>query len=170
MEEKEMTRQEELQHSALDQTFKLMRYRTKVSANDLQKLQAYIKSLTEDELNQYFKIIAHIQEKQKSGKAIYVSINAIKLCYKLYTAGYKVFPLITKLATKGWSTASGTYSFSMPLLIKSDIESEIFSFGPIAELLKKDNVLDVGVAYNGSLEVDYSTVEKKSETVSAKKK
>ena len=70
-----------------------------------------------------------------------------------------VFPYIEKLATRGWSTSGGTYSFSMPLLDSSVTSSEIFSFGPIEKLVKKDAVLDIGTSYYGALEVDFKWIK-----------
>lgn len=120
-------------------------------------LHNYINNLSDDELEIYTDLASNLYDRRTLGaKSIKVTANAIKLCIKLSQYGYKTFPYIEKLATKGWDTAGGTYSFSMPLLTKSLTYRDIYSFGPIEQLVKEDAELDIGYYEpGGALEVDY---------------
>lgn len=123
----------------------------------LNALRNYINTLSDDELDVYIKKASDLYDRRTRGAiGIKVSLNAIKLCIKLSKLGYKTFPYIEKLATKGWDTAGGTYSFSMPLLTSGLVNNEIFSFGPIDKLVKENAELDVGYSQSTkALEVDY---------------
>lgn len=120
-------------------------------------LKSYIDTLSDDELDAYTKKAIHLYDMRTRGsRGIKISLNAIKLCVKLAAIGYKTFPYIEKLATKGWDTAGGTYSFSMPMLTNGVYNNEIFSFGPIEKLVKEDSQLDVGYSETRkALEVDF---------------
>lgn len=129
----------------------------RVSDKDVRALCKYIQDLTDAETEIYVNLAQDYYDRKTLTKSsrYKISPNAVKLCLKLAKEGYKTFPYIEKLATKGWSTSGGTYSFSMPLLDSSVTSSEIFSFGPIEKLVKKDAVLDIGTSYYGALEVDF---------------
>ena len=64
------------------------------------------------------------------------------------------------MATKGWPTSDGTYSFSMPILVNTGkyideyIENELYSFGPIEKLVSKKNIIDI-YGLKGDLIVDF---------------
>ena len=119
-------------------------------------LDLYLKSLSSDELDTYIKIAEDLYDRRSLGaRSIKVSTNAIKLCIKLSKYDTKTFPYIKKIATKGWDTAGGTYSFSMPLLNKS-IDNELCSFGPIDKLIQEGTKLDVFYnEHTRSNEVDF---------------
>ncbi len=120
-------------------------------------LAKYIEQLSQKETEDYIQIAQNWYDRKTLSKSprIKITTNAVKLCLKLANEGVNTFPFIEKLATRGWGTAGGTYSFSMPLLTDSVIQRDIFSFGPIDKLVKKDTVLDIGNSYHGALEVDF---------------
>ena len=85
-----------------------------------------------------------------------VTLNAIKLCLKLNDLGCRTFPMINKIATRGWDTSGGTYAFSMYALEGDDFAKEYFSFGPIEPMVKKN--ADLVVFFNEHTrctEIDY---------------
>ena len=127
----------------------------------VRELYQYTKQLPQKEVEYYVQIAQNWYDRKTLSKSsrIKITTNAVKLCLRLANEGVFTFPLIEKLATKGWDTAGGTYSFSMPLL--TEIPRDIFSFGPIEKLIKKDSVLDIGNSYYGALEVDYKQKESK---------
>ena len=123
----------------------------------VRELYKYIQRLPQREAEYYVQIAQKWHDRKTLSKSsrIKITTNAVKLCLRLDNEGILTFPLIEKLATKGWDTAGGTYSFAMPLLEDLAFNREIYSFGPIEKLIKKDSVLDVGNSYYGALEVDY---------------
>lgn len=145
-----------LREQALRKTVYLMSHN--IPDCDFRKLKNYINLLSENELKNYIEIAQRLYDRKTISKSnrIKISPNAVKLCLKLADEGCHTFPYIEKLATKGWSTSDGTYSFSMPLLEGTGAwQKDIFSFGPIEKLIKKDTILDIGYSYHGALEVDY---------------
>jgi len=92
-----------------------------------------------------------IDRKTKGNKRAKITHNAIRLTLRIeeIDRNLRVFPFIEKLATKGWSTSDGTYSFSMPILVSKGtdideyIENEIYSFGPIEKLVSNKNTIDI---------------------------
>lgn len=103
-----------------------------------------------------------IDRKTKGNKRAKITHNAIRLTLRIEEAdkSIRVFPFIEKLATKGWPTSDGTYSFSMPILVSIGtdidefIENEIYSFGHIDKLISKKNELEI-YGLSGDLIVDY---------------
>ena len=103
-----------------------------------------------------------IDRKTKGNKRAKITHNAIRLTLRIEEAdkSIRVFPFIEKLATKGWPTSDGTYSFSMPILVSTGtdideyIENEIYSFGPIEKLVSKKNTIDI-YGLKGDLIIDY---------------
>lgn len=103
-----------------------------------------------------------IDRKTKGNKRAKITHNAIRLTLRIEEKdkNIRVFPFIEKLATKGWPTSDGTYSFSMPILISNGndideyIENEIYSFGPIDKLVSKKNKIDI-YGLKGDLIIDY---------------
>lgn len=51
--------------------------------------------------------------------------------------------MIEKIATKGWSTSDGTFSWSIRVLTDR-INNELYSFEPVSMLSSKKYVLSVG--------------------------
>ena len=150
-----MFENDELKSTAWKKTGLLMT--NSIPDKDVCALAEYIMQLSQKETEIYVNIAQMWYDRKtifKSGR-IKITPNAVKLCLKLAKEGVNTFPLIEKLATKGWSTADGTYSFSMPLLTDSVNQRDIFSFGPIDKLIRKDTVLDIGNSYHGALEVDF---------------
>lgn len=103
-----------------------------------------------------------IDRKTKGNKRAKITHNAIRLTLRIEEAdkSIRVFPFIEKLATKGWPTSDGTYSFSMPILVSTGtdideyIENEIYSFGPIEKLVSRKNEIDI-YGLKGDLIIDY---------------
>ena len=102
-----------------------------------------------------------IDRKTKGNKRAKITHNAIKLTLRIEQVdSIRVFPFIEKIATKGWDTKGGTYSFSMPILVSTGkdideyIENEIYSFGPIDKLVSNKNTLDI-YGLNGDLIIDF---------------
>ena len=120
----------------------------------IRQLAQYIESLSDEQAECYVHIAQRwydIRTIRKSSR-IKITTNAVKLCLKLAEQDVFTFPLIEKVATKGWDTAGGTYSFSMSLL--TEPPSDIYSFLSIERLIKKDVVLDIGVSQHGFLEIE----------------
>jgi hypothetical protein len=143
------------QDYAMRRTWLLIK--TDIPDKHMAALKEYIDGLSEKELDCYVNLANNLYDRRTLGaRSIKVTSNAVKMCIKLAKCGYKTFPHIEKLATKGWDTAGGTYSFSMPLLTDGVVNNEIFSFGPINELVKESTELDVGYSEaTRALEVDY---------------
>ena len=102
-----------------------------------------------------------IDRKTKGNKRAKITHNAIRLALRIEEVdNTRVFPFIEKIATKGWDTKGGTYSFSMPILksngkdIDEYIDNEIYSFGPIDKLISNKNKLDI-YGLKGDLIIDY---------------
>lgn len=58
--------------------------------------------------------------------------------------GFTCFPLIEKVARKGWSVADGTFAWSMPLLKDSvGLFNDINSYEPVKMYLLKNSVLNI---------------------------
>lgn len=102
-----------------------------------------------------------IDRKTKGNKRAKITHNSIRLALRIEEIDdIRVFPFIEKIATKGWDTKGGTYSFSMPILVSTGkdideyIENEIYSFGPIDKLVSNKNTLDI-YGLNGDLIIDY---------------
>ena len=102
-----------------------------------------------------------VDRKTKGNKRAKITHNAIKLALRIEQVdSIRVFPFIEKIATKGWDTKGGTYSFSMPILVSTGkdideyIENEIYSFGPIDKLVSKKNIIEI-YGLKGDLIIDY---------------
>lgn len=107
-------------------------------------LDAYIASLSKQELESYVHIAEKLYDLRTLGRTSNkVTLNALKLCLKLSDLGCHTFPMINRIATKGWGTSGGTYAFSMYALEGDDFSKEYFSFGPIENMVKKDSKLTV---------------------------
>ncbi len=117
----------------------------------------YIMNLFEEELDMYIRIAEKLYDMRTLGQTSNkVTLNAIKLCLKLNDLGCKTFPMINKIATKGWGTSGGTYAFSMYALEGDDFAKEYFSFGPIEPMIKKDaNLVVFFNEHTRCTEIDY---------------
>lgn len=117
----------------------------------------YIMNLFEEELDMYIRIAEKLYDMRTLGQTSNkVTLNAIKLCLKLNDLGCRTFPMINKIATRGWDTSGGTYAFSMYALEGDDFAKEYFSFGPIEPMVKKN--ADLVVFFNEHTrctEIDY---------------
>lgn len=117
----------------------------------------YIMNLFEEELDMYIRIAKKLYDMRTLGQTSNkVTLNAIKLCLKLNDLGCRTFPMINKIATRGWDTSGGTYAFSMYALEGDDFAKEYFSFGPIEPMVKKN--ADLVVFFNEHTrctEIDY---------------
>jgi hypothetical protein len=104
----------------------------------------YINCLSNEELDAYIELASNFYDWRTLGdKSIKVTLNAVKLCVKLSECGYKTFPYIERVATKGWDTSGGTYSFSIPLLTAYHNNTDIYSYCQIKDLIKESVKLDV---------------------------
>ena len=146
---------ESVQEYAMRRTVLLIK--TDVPDKYYKELQEYINTLDKSELNCYIQTAQDMYDRRTVGsRSLKVSLNAIKLCLRLAKMGYKTFPYIQKLATKGWDTAGGTYAFSMPCVHSGEVSKEYYSFGPIEKLVKSDSELDVFYnEHNRCMEIDY---------------
>ena len=134
-----------------------------VTEKDEDLLYEYVERLNSVQYQDFVKNVYRlVDRKTKGNKRAKITHNAIRLTLRIEEAdnNIRVFPFIEKLATKGWPTSDGTYSFSMPILISSGkdideyIENEIYSFGPIEKLVSKKNTIDI-YGLKGDLIIDY---------------
>lgn len=101
-------------------------------------LAEYYFSLTEKEKKIFQKYSEKFWLYYKSGAKKYkISKNAILIAIRLKKeCNISCYPFVEKIATKGWSTSGGTFSWSMRIL-EGDTEKEIFSFEPTANIINK---------------------------------
>ena len=134
-----------------------------VTEKDEDLLYDYINRLSPIQYQDFVRNVYRLTDrKTKGNKRAKITHNAIRLTLRIeeIDRNLRVFPFIEKLATKGWPTSDGTYSFSMPILISSGkdideyIENEIYSFGPIEKLVSKKNTIDI-YGLKGDLIIDY---------------
>lgn len=134
-----------------------------VTEKDEDLLYEYVERLNSVQYQDFVKNVYRlVDRKTKGNKRAKITHNAIRLTLRIEEAdnNIRVFPFIEKLATKGWPTSDGTYSFSMPILLNTGkyideyLENEIYSFGPIDRLVSKKNRLDI-YGLKGDLIVDY---------------
>lgn len=120
----------------------------------IRQLAQYIELLSDEQIEYYVNIAQRwydIRTIRKSSR-IKVTTNAVKLCLKLAEQDVFTFPLIERIATKGWDTAGGTYNFS--ILQLTETPNEIYSTTPIEKLIKKDVILNVRASYHGFFEIE----------------
>ena len=134
-----------------------------VTEKDEDLLYEYVERLNSVQYQDFVKNVYRlVDRKTKGNKRAKITHNAIRLTLRIeeIDRNLRVFPFIEKLATKGWPTSDGTYSFSMPILLNTGkyideyLENEIYSFGPIDRLVSKKNRLDI-YGLKGDLIVDY---------------
>lgn len=74
----------------------------------------------------------------------YITINAIMIAIRIkQELNISCYPLIEKIATKGWSTSDGTFSWSIPTL-EQGFNNELCSFEPASMFLKKNMIWSIG--------------------------
>ena len=134
-----------------------------VTEKDEDLLYDYVSRLTPIQYQDFVRNVDRlIKRKTLGNKRAKITHNAIRLALRIeaYDNSMRVFPFIEKVATKGWDTKGGTYSFSMPILVNTGtyideyIYNEIYSFGPIDKLVSKKTKLDIYVLKGDSI-VDY---------------
>lgn len=134
-----------------------------VTEKDEDLLYDYINRLSPIQYQDFVRNVYRLTDrKTKGNKRAKITHNAIRLALRIeeYGDNIRVFPFIEKLATKGWPTSDGTYSFSMPILVNTGkyideyIENELYSFGPIEKLVSKKNIIDI-YGLKGDLIVDF---------------
>ena len=134
-----------------------------VTEKDEDLLYEYVERLNSVQYQDFVKNVYRlVDRKTKGNKRAKITHNAIRLTLRIEEAdnNIRVFPFIEKLATKGWPTSDGTYSFSMPILVSKGtdideyIENEMYSFGPIEKLVSNKNTIDI-YGLKGDLIVDY---------------
>ena len=91
-----------------------------------------------------------VDRKTKGNKRAKITHNAIKLALRIEQVdSIRVFPFIEKIATKGWDTKGGTYSFSMPILVSTGKDIDEYESKCIegkAFQVMIDNNLDFDIA------------------------
>lgn len=133
-------------------------FSTVVSEKNKEDLKRYIKAFSKEECEKYLRIGERLKKsKYLTNRRVKITNNAIKLFMKIYdSSGILVFPYIEKLATKGWDTKGGTYSFSMPLLSSTEyLDYSIYSFGPIKDLVSNKTELIISNGTTGGIVVDF---------------
>lgn len=108
-------------------------------------LCTYYDMLTEEE-NRYFSDFSdRFWQLAKNGAKKYkITQNAIVVALRIKRElDISCYPMIEKIATKGWSTSDGTFSWSIRVLTDR-INNELYSFEPVSMLLSKKYVLSVG--------------------------
>ena len=75
--------------------------------------------------------------------------------------GVSCYPFIKKIATKGWGTRDGTFSWSMKVLDGSVLEHEICSFEPAIMFVSRRYKLSIR-PYNGFTVVSADLKENKN--------
>ena len=113
-------------------------------------LSSYFDNLNEAEKECFRKFSKRFAAWAEMGTKKYkISKNAIKIAIRLKDElGVVCYPFIEKIATKGWSTNGGTFSWSMQRLDCGEVERDISSFEPTSMFVSKRYKLSVG-SYNG---------------------
>lgn len=113
-------------------------------------LAAYYSLLNEDEKTCFEKYSEQFHQFAKRGAKKYkITKNAILIALRLKNElGVTCYPFIEKVATRGWGTDGGTFSWSMRILSNSAIEQEICSLEPASMFINKKYKLTIG-PYNG---------------------
>lgn len=127
-------------------------YSDSVTVKDKELMHDYIALLSLDELQNYRKIYEDLKYNNSNNN---VTHSSIKLTLKLFNnCEIKVFPYIRKIACKGWSVGSGTYSFALYLL--SNYGESIYSSWRVKDCILKKYRLTYNIEYyeKGNLEID----------------
>lgn len=129
-----------------------------ISQKDICGLFSYLRhSLSDEELKIFIDVGQSLFNRKTLGcRNIKITANAIKLCLKLNEYEVHTFPYIEKIARKGFDTSGGTYSFCMPTLTAYPCaDNNIYSYGPIEKLIKRNANLDIKTSHFGFLEVNF---------------
>lgn len=124
-------------------------------------LTTYYNSLSEAEKEHFGKYSEQFWSFAKRGAKKYkISKNAILIAMRLKDElDISCYPFVEKIATKGWDTRGGTFSWSMRVLDGSVLEHELCSFEPASMFISKKYSISVG-PYNGFTVVSADTKSK----------
>lgn len=116
-------------------------------------LCSYYEDLNDSERNKFHELSERFYWYYKQGRKKYkITKNAIYIADRIKRElEVSCYPYIDKIATKGWSTSGGTFSFGMTVLYGS-VDREIYSFEPVKLYLRKNTELNIG-PYNGFAEI-----------------
>lgn len=108
-------------------------------------LTNYYYELTDDEQKRFCKCSEQFWNFVKHGSKKYkITTNAIMIAIRIkQELNISCYPLIEKIATKGWSTSDGTFSWSIPTL-EQGFNNELCSFEPVSMFLKKNMIWSIG--------------------------
>lgn len=102
---------------------------------------------------------------QRGSKKYKISKNAIKIAVHLKDElGIPCYPMVEKIATKGWSTSGGTFSWSIRRLDCGDYERELCSFEPTLMFIDRKYKLSIG-PYNGFMVISADRIQEKGEVL-----
>ena len=106
----------------------------------------YYESLNEEERYVFEDIADEYYYLTKQGsKKFKITQNGIYIAKRIKDElGISCYPVIEKIATKGWSTSDGTFAWSMRKLMSGSFQADIHSFEPVREYRIKDSVLNIG--------------------------
>lgn len=110
-------------------------------------LCTYYESLSSYEQKKFLNLSSRFYDFVKCGSKKYkITKNSVYIANRLKRElRISCYPYIEKIATKGWSTSDGTFSWGMELLNSSiEIDREIFSFEPARLYIKKNSELNIG--------------------------
>lgn len=109
-------------------------------------------------LCEYFNSLTEKEKKlcEKKAEELYERVNVFGSKYSITKSsiiianrvkkelGYACFPIIEKVARKGWSVADGTFAWSMPLLKETvGIFNDINSYEPVRLYLLKNSEINL---------------------------
>lgn len=108
-------------------------------------LTNYYYELTDDEQKRFCKCSEQFWNFVKHGSKKYkITTNAIMIAIRIkQELNISCYPLIEKIAIKGWSTSDGTFSWSIPTL-EQGFNNELCSFEPVSMFLKKNMIWSIG--------------------------
>ena len=125
-------------------------FKDKKSAN---LLCLYFQSLNDCEQTKFLELSERFYNFIKCGSRKYkITKNSVYIANRIkQELKIPCYPFIEKIATKGWSTSDGTFSWGMTLL-NGCVEKELYSFEPVKLYLRKNTELNIG-SYNGFAQV-----------------
>lgn len=126
----------------------------------------YYNSLTSEEQELFEEMSDKYYDFKRMGSRGYnISYSAVLIATRLKKeCGYTCYPMIEKIARKGWSTADGTFAWSIPLL-KLQGFNEINCFEPTSWFTLKKTKLDVDVYQKVFLVVGIEKIRKEEKKI-----
>ena len=117
-------------------------FKDKKSAN---LLCLYFQSLNDCEQTKFLELSERFYNFIKCGSRKYkITKNSVYIANRIkQELKISCYPFIEKIATKGWSTSDGTFSWGMTLL-NGCVEKELYSFEPVKLYLRKNKDLIIG--------------------------